>query len=48
MPSASANRQHAAYRRIPDLRLRVVPALSEVDADAWNACANPGISPLLI
>jgi predicted N-acyltransferase len=27
-----------------DLRIRVVPALAEVDADAWNACANPGIS----
>src|SRR5262245_20523001 len=27
-----------------DLRLRVVPALSEVDADAWNACANPQMS----
>ncbi|MBX9828121.1 MAG: GNAT family N-acetyltransferase [Xanthobacteraceae bacterium] len=26
-----------------DLRIRVVPALCEVDADAWNACANPGI-----
>src|SRR5262249_53709092 len=24
-----------------DLRLRVVSALSEVDAAAWNACANP-------
>ncbi|MBX9843631.1 MAG: GNAT family N-acetyltransferase [Xanthobacteraceae bacterium] len=27
-----------------DLRIRVVPALSEIDADAWNSCANPGIS----
>jgi predicted N-acyltransferase len=37
MPSAKAT--------IPtDLRIRVVPALSEVDADAWNACANPGIN----
>lgn len=27
-----------------DLRLRVVPALSEVNADAWNACANPGMA----
>jgi predicted N-acyltransferase len=26
-----------------DLRIRVVPALSEVDADTWNACANPNI-----
>src|ERR1044071_7495248 len=26
-----------------DLRLRVIPALSDVDADAWNACANPGV-----
>ncbi len=36
MPPAAAS--------IPtDLRLRVVSALSEVDADAWNACANPGV-----
>jgi predicted N-acyltransferase len=27
-----------------DLRLRVVSALSEVSADAWNSCANPGMS----
>src|SRR5258707_5132086 len=24
-----------------DLRLRAVPAISEIDAAAWNACANP-------
>ncbi len=36
MPPAAAS--------IPtDLRLRVVSALSEVSADAWNACANPGV-----
>jgi predicted N-acyltransferase len=30
-----------------DLRLRVVSALSEIGADAWNACANPGAAPSL-
>jgi predicted N-acyltransferase len=35
MPSAKASTP-------TDLRLRVVSALSEVSADAWNACANPG------
>ena len=25
------------------LRLRVVPAIAEVDAAAWDACANPGL-----
>src|SRR5437764_13260317 len=26
-----------------DLRLRAVPAISEIDAAAWNACANPRV-----
>src|ERR1044071_362294 len=26
---------------VADLRLRAVPAISEIDAAAWNACANP-------
>jgi predicted N-acyltransferase len=40
MPSAKAT--------VPtDLRLRVVSALSEVSADAWNACANPGVTSSL-
>src|SRR3954468_1289366 len=28
----------------PDLRLRVIPAIAEVDAAAWDACANPGLA----
>src|SRR3954452_875166 len=28
----------------PDLRLRVIPAIAEVDAAAWDACANPGFA----
>src|SRR5258707_3500839 len=26
---------------VADLRLRAVPAISEIDAASWNACANP-------
>ena len=35
---------HAPTPPIPtdDLRLRVIPAIAEVDAAAWDACANPG------
>ena len=29
-----------------DLRLRAVPAISEVDAAGWNACANPSAAAL--
>jgi predicted N-acyltransferase len=44
-PSAKPPTMSPAKASIPtDLRIRVVPALSEVDADAWNACANPGIT----
>src|SRR4051794_24399154 len=28
----------------PDLRLRVIPAIAEVDAAAWDTCANPGLA----
>jgi uncharacterized protein len=28
---------------LSDLQLRVVPAIAEVDAAAWDACANPGM-----
>ena len=28
------------------LRLRVIPAIAEVDAAAWDACANPAAPPL--
>ena len=34
----------AAQRRWmtdPNIRLRVVPAIGEVSAEAWDACANP-------
>src|SRR4051794_20988462 len=31
----------------PDLLLRVVPAIAEIEAAAWNACANPGITSVL-
>ena len=27
------------------LRLRVIPAIAEVDAVAWDACANPALDP---
>src|SRR5437660_10177600 len=27
-----------------DLRLRVIPAIAEVDAAAWDACANPSFA----
>ena len=27
-----------------DLTLRAVPAIKEIDAAAWNACANPTVS----
>src|SRR6266404_3746683 len=27
-----------------DLRLRVIPAIAEVDAAAWDACANPTVA----
>jgi predicted N-acyltransferase len=30
-----------------DLRLRVIPAIAEVDAAAWNACANPSLAAVL-
>src|SRR5476649_2037152 len=29
---------------LADLRLRVIPAIAEVDAAAWDACANPSVS----
>src|ERR1051326_9176163 len=29
-----------------DLRLRVIPAIGEADAAAWDACANPGFAPV--
>ena len=25
----------------PELRLRVIPAIDQVAAEAWDACANP-------
>src|SRR3954469_6978019 len=31
----------------PDLRLRVIPSIAEVDAAAWDACANPGFAASL-
>ena len=30
-----------------DLRLRVIPAIAEVDAAAWDACANPTVAAAL-
>jgi len=30
-----------------DLRLRVIPAIEEVDAAAWDACANPSLAATL-
>src|SRR5882757_5698192 len=30
-----------------DLRLRVIPAIAEVDAAAWDACANPSFAAFL-
>jgi predicted N-acyltransferase len=30
-----------------DLRLRVIPAIAEVDAAAWDACANPSLAAAL-
>src|SRR3954452_8426338 len=30
-----------------DLRLRVIPAIAEVDAAAWDACANPSFAEAL-
>src|SRR5947209_5600406 len=30
-----------------DLRLRVIPAIADVDAAAWDACANPGVAEAL-
>jgi predicted N-acyltransferase len=32
---------------LPELRLRVVPVIAEVDAAAWDACANPGLGAIL-
>jgi predicted N-acyltransferase len=29
-----------------DLRLRVIPAIAEIDAAAWDACANPGLAAI--
>jgi predicted N-acyltransferase len=30
-----------------ELRLRVIPAIAEVGADAWDACANPSLAAVL-
>src|SRR3954454_15561927 len=30
-----------------DLRLRVIPAIADLDAAAWDACANPGAAEAL-
>ena len=30
-----------------DLRLRVIPAIAEIDAAAWDACANPNVVSVL-
>src|SRR5689334_13968681 len=30
-----------------DLRLRVIPTIAEVDAAAWDACANPNFETIL-
>src|SRR5688572_30592009 len=30
----------------PEIRIRVLSAIAEVPADAWNACANPDTSAL--
>jgi len=30
-----------------ELRLRVIPAIAEVDAGAWDACANPNLAAVL-
>ncbi len=30
-----------------DIRLRVIPAISEIDAAAWDACANPNMAAAL-
>src|SRR5262249_61804369 len=32
----------------PELRLRVIPAIAECEADAWDRCANPGAPPQVI
>src|SRR5215472_8964110 len=29
----------------PDLRIRVIPAIGDVPAARWDACANPGEGP---
>jgi len=32
----------------PDLRIRVIPAISDIPAARWDACANPGKGPLTV